>query len=50
MAESNFNKRINRYTANRLNGALDGVEEVVNYFNLKAHLGQAYIQIHGKLG
>ena len=29
MAESNFNKRINRYTANRLNGALVGVEEVV---------------------
>ena len=35
MAESNFNKRINRYTANRLNGALVGVEEVVKLLQFK---------------
>ena len=35
MAESNFNKRINRYTANRLNGALVGVEAVVKLLQFK---------------
>ena len=35
MAKSEFNKRINRYTANRLNGALIGVEEVVKLLQFK---------------
>jgi hypothetical protein len=35
MAESNFNKRINRYTANKLNGALLGVEDVVKLLQYK---------------
>ena len=35
MAESKFNKRINRYTANRLNGALVGVEEIVKLLQYK---------------
>ena len=35
MGESKFNKRITRYTANRLNGALVGVEEVVKLLQYK---------------
>jgi len=35
MAESNFNKRINRYTANKLNGALVGVEDVVKLLQFR---------------
>ena len=35
MAESKFNKRITRYTANRLNGALVGAEEVVKLLQFR---------------
>ena len=37
MAESKFNKRITRYTANRLNGALVGAEEVVKLLQFMAN-------------
>ena len=35
MAESKFNKKITRYTSNKLNGALIGVEEIVKLLQFK---------------